>query len=86
MGCLAFKGSRSTDQINFNVDQDQFKNVFLEKHGMGFIDPGNSFQLHAQCGQNFIPGSWPSSCQHLYFFFFLIKIVQDTVRCVVATA
>lgn len=52
MGCLAFKGSRSTDQIKFDVDYDQFKNVFLEKHGMGFIDTGNSSQLHAQHGQN----------------------------------
>lgn len=71
MGCLAFYGSRSTDQINFNVDHDQFKNVFPNKHGTGFTDPGNSFQFHAQHGQNFIPGSWPSSCQHLYLVFFI---------------
>lgn len=58
------------DQMNFNMDHDQFKNVFLENLGMGFIDPGYSFQLHAQHGQNFISGFWPSPCQHLYLFFF----------------
>jgi len=45
------------DQINFNVDHDQFKNIFLEKHEMKFVNAGNSSQLHAQRGQNFIPGS-----------------------------
>lgn len=84
MRCLAFKGSRLCNQINFNVNHDQWKKVFLEKHEMGLIESENSSQLQCSvCPECHLFLHIHMSKIVFFFFFSLIKVVQDTVRCAV---